>query len=564
MKKETQNQVSTIPNNNKWFIISKGYALKNNLTAQQVADMIADETTKAINRDIDPEAIITFTVDESSESVFIKNTNAVVVEDDFEFSGETDVQHISFVPYSKAKKVNKEVHVDDIIEWEIDFEIVTEKCKTAIRNGFIQQLKANEKAEIFKKYHQLIGTKIKAKILSRNKDGSYNLAFEDGVTAFLPFSNINTRIELKHGVLIDVYIETVSEENKLSQVQVSTDSPQMVYDLLKNEVPEIAQGLVEIMNIQRAPGIRSKIAVRKTSVESEVDPISSVIGVNGSRINEISRKLGGEKIDVILYSEEITEYIKNALSPARIVDVVKNKAMDNYYYAIVNSETDMYVAMGKGVVNVNLAKKISGCRIELIKAAEAVEKGLEFNKAKFYDKPLIGRGNVKTFVKKSRPSNYFDGIDINLSDFAKDVSMFMETQKEINEVKESIKEANKLAAKQAIRNKKSSTVVEQKSPDFDSMFDEEMSGFDDSTDTYDFIKDIDSNDIFDDNDENEFIEEVDEESNETEVTQKDESVKAKYKKAKVDLKDFKVDSDLTNYGLDSNLDLSGFDDEWEK
>ncbi|ADE19746.1 transcription termination/antitermination protein NusA [Mycoplasma crocodyli] len=564
-KKVTSKIENEIQSNRKWYIIAKGYAARNNLSTQQIADIIADETTKAINRDIDPEAIINFVVDEEREVVSIINTNATVVEDEFEFNGDQDVQKISFVPISKAKKVKKSVEIDDAIDWEIDFEIFNEKTKTAIKNGFIQQLKANEKAAIYNKYSKLIGEKLKAKILSKNKDGSYNLGLEDGVTAFLPYANINQKLNLNPGLFIDVYVDNVSEENKLSQVQVSTDSPQAIYDLLNKEVPEIAQGLIDVVSIQRVPGMRSKIAVKKSNPADSLDPISSIIGYNGSRINEISNALGGEKVDVILYSDVKEEFVKNALLPAKIIDVVKNNGADNYYFAIVASDSDMYVAMGRGVVNVNLAKKLTGTRIELLKVSEAIAKGIEFKKQQSFEKPLIGKF-VNRSPKKSKSTNYFDGIDIDINDFANDVNSFIETQKTIEETKAIVKEAKKAAVKQQKeKNEKAkSENPRNEQTDFDSMFDEVVSNFDHSNDTYDFLDAIDENTIFDDNEESEFKDEISELEENQDNKKPEETLKSKYKKAKVDLKDFKEDNDLTNYGLDSNLDLSDFDDEWEK
>lgn len=543
-----------------WYVVAKGYSVQNRMTIQEVVGIIADETTKAINRDLDPEAEIIFEIDDEKEQVKILNLNMSVVEDEFEFESEKDVQHISFVTISEAKNIYPDVKIDDVIKWEISFDLLTEKCKTAIKNGFVQRLKANKKAEVYLKYEPLIGTKIKAQILSRNKDGSYNLSFEDNVTAFLPFTNINPKLSLKPGSLIDVYVEQVNEDTRLSQVHVSIDSPRLVYDLLKNEVPEIAEGLIEVVDIQRVPGVRTKISISDNNPELGYDIIGLVIGNGGRRILSIIDKLGGEKIDVIRYSEDKIEYIKNAISPGKVLDVVPHEKFENAYYAIVENDKDMFVSVGRGAINVNLAKKLTNTRIELIRIEDAVEKNIQFNRKKIIERPLIGKGSRdhKSMLKKSKTSTYFDGIDIDINDFAKDVSQFLESQR--NYSSNTTKDFEKKSESKTDENKP--RTPKQRSYDFDKIFDTELNNIETLTSSYDFLDKIDDSKIFDDNEENEFIDETTVELVKPIVEKTD--IKQGYKKAKNILKDFKEDTDLKNYGLESDLDLSGFDDDWEK
>lgn len=536
-----------------WYKVIKGYALSNNLSKEEVCDFFSQETTKAINRDIDPEAEIIFELDNDEEKVIIFNKNMEVVEDDFEFLSENDPERISFITISEASTLHPNCNVGDIVKYTIDFNLLSEKIKTVIRNGFIQRLKINQKQKVFNKYSNLIGQRLKARVLSKNNNGSYNMIFEDNVTAFLPNNKVNRRLQMKPGSIIDVYLEEVHEESKLSQCLVSTDSPKAVEDLLKNDIPEISDGSVEIVKVVRQPGERSKIAVRSIH-DQNIDAAASIIGVNGLRILSISEKLEGEKLDVIPFSEDLRQFIINAMSPAKVVDVVF-KTPDNDSAYIILKKENILVAIGKKGSNIELAKNLTGVNLEAITTEEAIEKEIPFKESKEYDKPLIKKVRTK---KPTRSNNFFSGFNFDINEFAQDVSEFMEQQASSSDKAkvETTPKVEKPKSKKPERlnlddyfNKENVLELEKESK---------------NSDEYDFLNDIDFDKIFDDNEVSEFDDEFEDEVVSEKPEKEKKSVDKEYKKAKIELRDFKVDSDLANYGLDSNLDLSDFDDEWEK
>ncbi|VEU74736.1 N utilization substance protein A [Mycoplasmopsis citelli] len=536
--------------NQKWYLITKGYAQKHQMTLEETLEIFSFETTKAINKDIDPEAKIVFSLDEINKEVIISNLNGEVVENDFEFEDteeSLDIQRISFIALKDAKKINPKAVEGDKFPILLDFEIIPEKSKLAIKNGFYQNFKITEKKKIYQRYLPLVGNKIKAEVLSRNSNGSYNLRFEDGVTAFLPASKVNKSLDMNLGSYLDVYLEHVNPENRLSICEVTTDSPNEIRDIIINEIPEINQGLLQIVKIERTPGIRTKIALKATGNSNAFDPFGGVFGEGAKRILAISEKLNGEKIEVIKYSTNILEFIKNALSPAKIVDIVEDKKV---YYAIVE-ENEMKNAIGKGGANIDLAIKLTNSKIKIISVEEALEKEIQFNKNRLYErnKPVK---KPKYSPRDSRRNEYFKGIEINMSEFSDDVAQFNETQKNPANFFENTK----------IKTKNNNPKAKQKrlnGSELDDLFSQEALTFDlDNENDYDFIDQIEFNDFEYEDDDSET---VDDNQNQAEKP----VVKA-YKNAKVELKDFKVDTDLANYGLDLNLnlDLSGFEDEWEK
>ncbi|MEE3928553.1 transcription termination/antitermination protein NusA [Mycoplasmopsis ciconiae] len=549
--------------NKKWYLVAKGYSNKQGLSVQDICEILGSEITKTITRDIDPEAEIIFELDDAKEEAIISNLNMQVVANDFEFLGEDDLSHISFITLAQAQEHYPDVQVDDFVKMPIDFNILNEKNRTAIKNGFVQSLKTKEKLKIYEKYRNLIGKKIKARVLTRNNNGSFNLVFEDGVTAFLPANKVNKKLNMLPGSLVDVYLENVEPESKLSQCQVSTDSPNKIVDLLINEIPEISQGIIEIVNVQRASGERSKVSVR--SSDPNIDAVSSVIGVNGKRIATLSDSLDGEKIDVVYYSDDLAEYVKNALSPAKVIDcVVADPKKPNIFAAIIKKE-DLTTAIGKKGINVELAKSLTNTKIDILTPEEATQKGIKFKNESRYEKPLFNNHKSK---KSSRSSNnFFSDLDIDLNEFKEDVSAFKERMNLSEEVSfNSSTEANteKPQNKANKSNDRKAAAI-----DLDQLFDveknlEQLNASESNDNDYDFINDIDFDKVFDDavaENQQELVNYVTEQK---EIKAKEKQKQKNNKNSNIRLDDFKVDADLTNYGLDKGLDLSEFDDEWEK
>ncbi|TNK83622.1 transcription termination/antitermination protein NusA [Mycoplasmopsis pullorum] len=568
-KKSSEVQVENVQNENthrsELYQMINGFAKSKGINVQDVLDIFSDEINKAINRDIDPEAEIILEIDDANEEIFVYNLNKLVLSDEEYANWETEMKYdsvadvekmktIYLVKISDAKKVDPEIEEGDSFKEEINFDNMPKRSKNAIRSGFTQNLRQREKRNIAEKYRHLIGTKLQARVLTKNENNSYNLEFEDGVTAFLPASKVNRSLKMSLGSFIDVYLEGVDEESKYSICIVSTDSPRAIYDLLKNEIPEIEQGLIVIKDVRRKPGERTKVSV-EAAQSSAIDPVTAIIGVNGKRILEVSNKLGGEKIDVIRYSDDLASYVKYAMSPAKVVDVVPiNKGSSKYpNFCVIVKKGDLTTAIGKRGINVELARDLTKTWLELLTPEEAVAKGIEFKNEQIYDKPLF---KPKHTPKRTPAQSLFEELDIDVTDFASDVSRFIEEQTNNEQIEEEpVQKEEKKATKSAEKSKKSAKL------DIDSLFDiEDVSEQIESDNNYDFLNKIDFDKVFDDS---EIEEDEISEKPKSKASNKEKESKA-YNKAKIELKDFKVDNDLVSYGLSENLDLSDFDDEWEK
>ncbi|QIW61893.1 NusA N-terminal domain-containing protein [Mycoplasmopsis gallinacea] len=549
------------PNPNRdseFYQVIEGFARNNKLEFKEILEIFESEINKTIAKNIDPEVEVQLVEDAENKKVYIYNVNGSVVEDSYEFDDEEkingdeafelDPTRISFIKLSEARDLyGKKLEVDDVVSIKFSLEALPEKSRNAIMSGFNMSLRAQIKLKTYEAYKDLIGSKLSAKILSKYKNGSFNLEFEDGVTAFLFKNKVNTKSKMELGSYIDVYLENINLENKLSICEVTMISPKEIEDAIKREIPEIANGDILIVKIQRNVGIKSKIAVQPNPERSfDYDVISSIFGEGARRILAVSQSLNGEKIDIVRYSDNKEEYIKYALSPAKVIDVLYQKGT-NTYLAIVQPE-EVVSAIGREGNNINLAAKLVGAKIEVKSTEDAIKDGIEFNKSNMYEKPLFKATAKNDRTKKAR-SQYFDNIEIDLQDFKADVQNFMEsfTDELVNEPVKEVK------AKPKAQTKLNENEIEN-------WFSPENIQIEvEDEDEYDFIEQIDFEELL--------TKEEEETEAKAETAQEAPTAKKpveKYKKAKVELKGFKVDNDLANYGLDGNLDLREFEDEWDE
>ena len=151
---------------------------------------------------------------------------------------------------------------------------------------------------------------------------------------------------------------------------LSRNAPQYIVELFRNEVPEIEQGLLEIKSCARDAGSRAKIAV--LSHDKRVDPIGTCVGVRGTRVNAVTTELGGERVDIVLWSEDPAQFVIGALAPANVSSIVVDE--ERHAMDVVCDEENLALAIGRGGQNVRLASELTGWKINILDAAESAEK----------------------------------------------------------------------------------------------------------------------------------------------------------------------------------------------
>ncbi|UAT43151.1 transcription termination factor NusA [Anaplasmataceae bacterium AB001_6] len=191
--------------------------------------------------------------------------------------------------------------------------------------------------------------------------------------AFLPASGYIKGEIFKTGDRIKALLEKVVRKDSGAQLILSRSSPNLLLQLFKQEVPEIYDGIIEIKKVARDPGSRSKIAVY--SSDKNIDCVGACVGIKGSRIRLISSELNGEKIDVVKYSSDLTEFVKNIFSKIEVVNVSYYEH-DNKIEVIISSD-DLSMAIGRRGQNVNLASSLLGCPIDILDEQGVSNKRLE-------------------------------------------------------------------------------------------------------------------------------------------------------------------------------------------
>jgi N utilization substance protein A len=197
----------------------------------------------------------------------------------------------------------------------------------------------------------------------------YTLLDLGKVEALLPQAEQVPSEPYRHGERLKAYIVEVRKTTKGPQIVVSRTHPGLLRALFELEVPEVAEGIVEIKAVAREPGHRSKIAV--TSHEPGVDPVGACVGTKGSRVRMVVNELRGEKIDVVEWTDDLPRFVANALQPAKVKEVRVD--LETMTAAVTVPDYQLSLAIGKEGQNARLAAKLTGCRVDIRSETQAAE-----------------------------------------------------------------------------------------------------------------------------------------------------------------------------------------------
>jgi transcription termination/antitermination protein NusA len=232
----------------------------------------------------------------------------------------------------------------------------------------LQRIREAERDMMFEEYQDRVGELITG--IVQQSDSRYTLVqLRERVEALLPKSEQVDGERYDHSQRVKAVIKEVSASTKGPSIIVSRRDPELIKKLFELEVPEVADGLVEITNVAREPGYRSKIAV--VSHASGVDPVGACVGPRGSRVRMVVSELRGEKIDIIPYNDEPARFVAKALSPARVREVLVDD--DNRQATVVVPDDQLSLAIGREGQNARLAARLTGWRIDIRSETEFSE-----------------------------------------------------------------------------------------------------------------------------------------------------------------------------------------------
>ncbi len=230
------------------------------------------------------------------------------------------------------------------------------------RQVILQKIREAEKKTVISHYKEQMGNIIKGRVI--RYDG-YNAYVDIGKTeALLPKEEQIKNEKYMVNTMLIFYLKEIAEDKfGHSKIVLSRTEPQLIAELFKREVPEIASGTVEIKKIVREPGERAKIAVH--SSQGGVDPVGACVGQKGVRVETVTEELGGfEKIDIIQWNKDASIFLTAALSPAKIISVELDEKEKKA--KVIVDETQAPLAIGKNGINVNLASRLTNYEIDIV------------------------------------------------------------------------------------------------------------------------------------------------------------------------------------------------------
>jgi len=272
----------------------------------------------------------------------------------------------------------------------------------------LQRIREAERDMMYEEYRDRVGELITG--IVQQSDSRYTLvSLRERVEALLPKSEQIESERYDHSQRVKAVIKEVSNQSKGPSIIVSRRDPELIKKLFELEVPEIADGLVEITGVAREPGYRSKIAV--ISHADGVDPVGACVGPRGSRVRMVVSELRGEKIDIIPYNDEPARFVAKALSPARVREVLVDD--DGKQATVVVPDDQLSLAIGREGQNARLAARLTGWRIDIRSETEFAEEEAESG---YEEEEVSGRcaailANGRRCPNAGLPGSRYCGLD---------------------------------------------------------------------------------------------------------------------------------------------------------
>lgn len=354
-------------------------AAEKNIPVDKIIETIEAALAAAYRKDFGkPEQNIKVKFDPTNGAATVYDVKTVVekIPEDLEEQKEKEINPREHIALTEAKKRKKTAKIGDVLKEKIqppgDYgRIAAQTAKQVI----IQRLREAEREIVSREFKGKEGEVINGTVQRIEGRNVYvDLAQATGV--LYPHEQIPGETYTV-GMRLKVYVSEVKETSKGPEIILSRAHPQFVAKLFELEVPEIYSGVVQLKAIAREAGSRTKIAV--WTDQEGVDPVGSAVGQRGTRVQTVIAELGGEKIDIIQYDENVETFMRQAMSPAKVIKVTLNEKEKRAKVEV--DEDQLSLAIGKGGQNVRLAAKLTGWKIDVVaEGKEVADKGKKDNK----------------------------------------------------------------------------------------------------------------------------------------------------------------------------------------
>jgi len=289
-----------------------------------------------------------------------------VVEDPGEEGPEAPDRQLAL---TAARERDPSIEVGGFVEEPMESVLFGRIAAQTAKQVIVQKVREAERAKVVEAYQDRKGQLVTG-IVKKADRGSILLDLGGNAETLIPREHVIPRESVRPGDRLRAYLFEVRSESKGPQLFASRTAPELMTELFKLEVPEVGEGLIEILAAARDPGSRAKIAVR--ALDSRVDPVGACVGMRGSRVQAVSNELSGERVDIILWNDNPAQFIINAMSPADVVSIIVDEEARSIDVAV--KEENLSQAIGRGGQNVRLASQLTGWELNVMNEEEAAVK----------------------------------------------------------------------------------------------------------------------------------------------------------------------------------------------
>ncbi|MGH8225876.1 MAG: transcription termination factor NusA [Gammaproteobacteria bacterium] len=273
---------------------------------------------------------------------------------------------------AEAQERNPEAEVGGYVEEPMDSIAFGRIAAQTAKQVIFQKVREAEREQVAELYAGRVGELVSG-MVKRVDRGNAFIDLGGNAEALIPREESIQRESVRVGDRVRGYLKEVREDLRGPQLIVSRTAPELIIALFTLEVPEVGQGLVEIIGAAREPGVRAKIAVR--SHDRRVDPVGACVGMRGSRVQAVSRELNEERVDIILWDENPAQFVINAMAPAEVLSIVVDEERHSMDIAV--AEDRLSQAIGRGGQNVRLASQLTGWELNVMSTEEAEQKSVD-------------------------------------------------------------------------------------------------------------------------------------------------------------------------------------------
>jgi transcription termination/antitermination protein NusA len=274
------------------------------------------------------------------------------------------------VRLSDAQEKNSDIEIGQFIEEPMASVEFGRIAAQAAKQVIVQKVREAERAQVIDVYQDRVGEMVSG-VVKRSERNGVIIDLGSNAEAFIPREELIPREAVRPGDRLRAYLKEVKPEvTRGPQLFLSRTAPELLIELFKIEVPEINEGMIDIINGARDPGARAKIAVKAN--DPRIDPIGACVGMRGSRVQAVSNELGGERVDIILWDDNPAQFVINAMAPAEVASIMVDE--DEHTIDVAVADENLSQAIGRGGQNVKLASELTGWELNVMSIEQADEK----------------------------------------------------------------------------------------------------------------------------------------------------------------------------------------------